>query len=611
MKTNPQKPTSGTALIVSMLVIFLVVVAIGVAMNLTTSTVRQTDASRDFSALRAAAEGALDYGYGVWTKRINSVYGPVSDTDLTASLGTTPVFPGLTYTSPLQLVGTDMYGRPMAGIPQKVRVNLPNYPGWIGLNTSYLASVKLSGQFPGGRTVQYGVKRSINYTVVPLFQSTAFFEDNLELYKTATMTIGGLVHTNSKAYVSSSRDAGSAQGATLTFTGNLSHVTGYIDGRWTDSGGQVRDAPPQAWLWSGYSANSSFPPSYPSGGIGSQLSQVSRIEPLGADAASLLHPPVDSNGNSTGDTNPNDDSFRELIEPPDTSGGYADPAGIAERRFYNKAGIRIHIDAQRNANGSYTYTPVITTQNGTSLTSAQRTALTSALSQQTIYDRREGQNIRVTTLDVGAVRTTLNAAAGFNSVIYIDQTDAVSGTVSSSDPHGIRLKNGSNLPTAGLTVASQNPVYIQGDYNTTNQSTRGSAAVLADAVTILSNAWVDSNSSGNLSARIAAPTTVNTAIVAGFLPSGWTNPNTGAQYGYSGGLNNFPRFLENWSATNFNYTGSMIELFTSQVNIGEWDTGSIYVPPVRVWNFDNNFTDSPPPGTLDAVTVGRGALARF
>jgi hypothetical protein len=104
---------------------------------------------------------------------------------------------------------------------------------------------------------------------------------------------------------------------------------------------------------------------------------------------------------------------------------------------------------------------------------------------------------------------------------------------------------------------------------------------------------------------------VNTAIVAGFLPSGWVDPKTGAQYGYSGGLNNFPRFLEDWTGKTFTYTGSMIELFTSQIATGQWDTGAIYQPPIRVWNFDSNFVGKPPPGSLDAVSIGRGPLVRF
>jgi hypothetical protein len=169
------------------------------------------------------------------------------------------------------------------------------------------------------------------------------------------------------------------------------------------------------------------------------------------------------------------------------------------------------------------------------------------------------------------------------------------------------------LPSGGLTLASLNPVYIQGDYNvgqTSDYSDRVPSAVFGDAVTILSNSWNDSNSASSLSSRQASNTTVNTAIVAGFLPSGWVN-EYGAQYGYSGGLNNFPRFLETWSGDTFTYNGSMIELFTSKIATGEWDTGSIYSPPNRNWNFDSQFIDNPPPGSLDAVTISRGSLARF
>ena len=138
------------------------------------------------------------------------------------------------------------YGAPIAS-PTYTLINLPGYAGWTGKNYGYHRERScLTGTTNGGRTIKYGAKRAINYSVVPLFQATAFFEDKLELYKTATMTIGGLVHTNSTAYVSSS----STSNPSLTFTGNLSYVNGYTDDA----------APPLAYLWSGYSANSAFPP---------------------------------------------------------------------------------------------------------------------------------------------------------------------------------------------------------------------------------------------------------------------------------------------------------------------------------------------------------------
>ena len=36
---------------------------------------------------------------------------------------------------------------------------------------------------------------------------------------------------------------------------------------------------------------------------------------------------------------------------------------------------------------------------------------------------------------------------------------------------GIRIKNGSYIPDGGFTVASNNPVYIQGDFNTGDTGT--------------------------------------------------------------------------------------------------------------------------------------------
>jgi len=69
----------------------------------------------------------------------------------------------------------------------------------------------------------------------------------------------------------------------------------------------------------------------------------------------------------------------------------------------------------------------------------------------------------------------------------------------------LRLVNGANtsmtnnLPTPGFTVASENPVYVLGNYNAYTGSNgfngpHSFSAVIADAVTLLSNAWDDNNS---------------------------------------------------------------------------------------------------------------------
>src|SRR5207253_806042 len=107
------------------------------------------------------------------------------------------------------------------------------------------------------------------------------------------------------------------------------------------------------------------------------------------------------------------------------------------------------------------------------------------------------------------------------SSIYVADNRSQSPT---SEP-GVRLVNGAALPSRGLTVSSPNPVYIQGDYNapaamrgTTNTLATKPASIVADAVTILSSDWKDANSSGGIGSRIASPTTVNAALVAGIVP---------------------------------------------------------------------------------------------
>ncbi len=337
------------------------------------------------------------------------------------------------------------------------------------------------------------------------------------------------------------------------------------------------------------------------------------MEPLGNEPSAAIN---------TTDPNPNNDGMRELIEPPNTT--CAAPPEFAKRRLFNKAGIRINI-----SNGTVT----VSGQNGTVLTPAQQSLIAGTLTAKTtIYDQREGKNVDVTSIDVGAFGDALSTGgvSGFNSVLYVNDT-----TPGAGNPTAVRLVNGGTLPVGGLTVASENAVYIQGDYNTGTTGTNFNAvpanglgnpdntaspvvsgytsrpaAVIGDAVMLLSNSWQDTNSSLDLTARPASNTTYNTVIVSGFMPSGY-QPATGAQYGYSGGANNFPRFLENWNSQYCTYYGSMVELFQSKTFTGQWDTGVIYRPPLRRWNFDTSYRATPPPGTLDATSWSRGTWARY
>ncbi len=201
---------------------------------------------------------------------------------------------------------------------------------------------------------------------------------------------------------------------------------------------------------------------------------------------------------------------------------------------------------------------------------------------------------------------------------------------------GVRLVNGTTLPgvydsvtpsnTKGLTIASENGVYVKGNYNATGvvatytgtntpyneflpqgTSVHIPAAIVSDAVTVLSNNWNDANSFVNpydKSLRVATTTTIRFAMIAGdTLSSKKVDPHQGSSTNSereNGGVHNFKRFLETWSGVYLNYAGSLINLFNSRNNNASFKCcNTVYNPPNRNWVFDSTFLDPTrlPPGT--------------
>ena len=599
---------SGSVLIGVLITVVVVTSLVGVSFVATNSAARMGGRAKEFVGVQRAAEATVEYGYGIWKQRIFAAGRPITTAEANATLSG-PSMSGFTYASvanngPLTISATDEYGAPTASAT-RVTTSLPDYPGWKGFASSYLVSAKVQAVGNLGSLEETGVRRRFQYVEVPLFQSMYFFEHNLEFYKHATMIVSGLVHTNSDLYAS-----GSSSG-TLTFNGNVSYVGNY----------STTSDPPYANTWNGWSPNAEITPTFPNG-ESIQVSKVQRYEPMGLNVATAIN---------TTDANPNNDSYREIIEIPKS--GFTDPPEIASRRLYNKAGLVVSVTGT---------TVTVTAKNGTVATTAQITAIKNAFSgKTTMYDQREGKTVDIANFDVSKITAALGSGgpSGFNGVLYLVDETPVTTTGSSPSPNQktIRLQNGGVLPNEGLSIASQNPVYVQGDYNsgatsaasaaltvpanltgnplnadspTVSGYTRKPAAIMADAVMLLSNSWNDANASSSVASRVASNTTYNMAIMAGFMPSGY-QPTSGAQYGYSGGAGNFSRFLETWSGKSCTYYGSMVELFQSGVFTGKWDTGNIYSPPLRRYNFDNNFSNTPPPGGTDAAVYTRGAWSKF
>lgn len=606
---------SGQALLVSLMALSVIAALTGTAILRTSGTARMAARATDYAEVERVSDGMIEYAYGVWKGEVQRQDRALSAYEVRNLPDGAPSFTGVTFDKPLMIKPVDAFGAPLEAVqgqdesevkPTRILTYLADYPGWKGFTFNYVASVGMQHTgSPNGPKA--GTRRYFQYTQVPLFQAMYFYEHNLEIYRPAPMIVGGLVHTNAKLFLSGSKDQ---NGAELTFQGNVSYVTG-----------KTSTEPPLGGpAWAGMNQtdakNNMETPTYSNGGESAQVSRVDRYEPLGTKAASVLNPT---------DSNPNNDTMRELIELP--VAGKTDPPEIAKRRMSTKAGIIMNIS------GSSTMTITVTTQNGTSLTADQTTALKAAVvGKTTIYDQREAKSVDIVNIDVSKATPVLNNASGFNGVLYV--YDSTPETSNDREPRTLRLQKGGILPNNGLTIASPNPVYVQGDYNTgttTNPNSvpannsgnpdntsspvvagyaRKPAAIIADAVMLLSNAWSDSKASQEVSSRVASNTTYNTAIMAGFMPSGW-QPPSGSAYGYSGGANNYPRFLETWTGKSCTYFGSMVELFESKVFTGEWDTGVIYRPPNRRWNYDPNFADNPPPGSVDAVVMTRGTWARL
>ena len=217
----------------------------------------------------------------------------------------------------------------------------------------------------------------------------------------------------------------------------------------------------------------------------------------------------------------------------------------------------------------------------------------------------------------------------------------------------IRLFDGEKLSTGGasgklsstkgITIASENMAYIWGNYNTngiTGIPSGGStlndggytgaqvpASIVCDAFFPLSKTWFDvlsalypegSADPYNLtgeSYRMADEklpstgqgTSVRAGIIAGTTISSLngTPGRNASGLRKSGGIINYPRFLEIWNdgttTNSWNYSGSFIPLFHSTQALSQWenDTSVIYLPPRRNWSFDQTFLSANklPPGT--------------
>lgn len=262
--------------------------------------------------------------------------------------------------------------------------------------------------------------------------------------------------------------------------------------------------------------------------------------------------------------------------------------------------------------------------------------LSGAAESQPYYIAGTTSNPVVCYSTTGSPSAEWNMVSGPRHVLRLVDGGMSSGAVSYLPPtNGTPATNG-----GGFTIASEEPVYVLGDYNTgandpfwpsenTTTTPHSAAAIIADTVTLLSNppannttptanvGWTDQESFTNPS-NIGSETVsgksfpgrpANTSWYRMAIASGksipWPSPTWAASndVGTDGGMHNFLRYLENRGANGaqVNYAGSMISMYYSQYDTGMFKCcNAVYgAPGKRNYFFDTLFLNpnNLPPGT--------------
>lgn len=406
---------------------------------------------------------------------------------------------------------------------------------------------------PQNSGITVSIHQIVARRLIPTFQHAVFYNDDLEVLPGADMTLSGRIHSNKDIYL----DAES--GKTLKIDSFSLHSAGNIYNQRKDTG-----------------------------------------LPVAGEVSIRV--------NKSGSPKYEDMDNLDSDDPEWTTESIDLWKGTVENSVHGVTKLTAPSVASIQPNGYYASNAQIViinntiTKGGVTLIEGTDYPVGTVTETTTLYNNREGQYIKATNIDLKKL-----SGVGYkkpngknydnnlpsNGLLYATRDDA-----GSSYEAGIRLINGNEIYRAnGLTIVSNDPVYLQGDYNTVNEKP---TSVVCDSVNLLSNSWSDSRSAQNLDSRVPTTTTVNSAFI-----SGVDNTTSGH---YNGGLENYPRLHEKWSGVQLNIKGSFVELWNSSVASGSWVYGSPqYTAPTRNWSYNNNFNDASklPPFTPWAVEIQR------
>ncbi|MFZ0828750.1 MAG: hypothetical protein WAO02_15135 [Verrucomicrobiia bacterium] len=571
MKTTStiQKPNqTGSALLLTLIMSAIALTLLAAAMSWSATNTRLTYRSAQYNQSVAAAEAATekvvtqinrDFLYGGESLVLNNLNSYRQNT--VPSSADSPYWSTWEFNDANGDIGQTYVQRTAAA--NYIELNSV-YAGLKGFASTYTI-VSHARNTATLQDVTGGVSQQLQLDNIPIFQFAMYSSGEMEISCGQPFDITGRVHSNGILYVEPDNS--------MTFESSVTAVTSILNQR------DPLDtrSPPTNYI-----------PVY-------------------------VHPdqkvaPVPSFTLPIGVTN-TPQAIREIIEPPPNG---EDPnSAVGRLRYYNQCDMLVVVsDAGIKASGGLVnnFQPNIPTNELAMFISTANS----------FKDWREGKIVQPIDIDIGKLTAwsltnsdLRPSLIGSNLTCVYVKDIRTPLTLPSANLGAVRVLNGLQLPPSGLTVATGRPLYVQGDYNTdsatkgtTNTSTTRPASLVADAITILSDNWSDANSTSGLGSRTASATTVNAAFLTGSVDTTLGH--------YSGGMENFPRFLETWTSIAFTYNGSMIKMFPSLYATNAWNNNNnIYKPPVRNWAYDANFDDPTklPPRTPSLQLVNRGQWA--
>ncbi len=584
-----------------LLVMFSIIILAGLS---AVSTMAKTS-SADYRASRAsyAAEGGADDIMSQLDAAMQD--GIINGQDI-AQL-TTPSLSGYRMT---QTTNT-------TGVPISRTISSGPFTGLYSLNQPIDISVTARDSSGNKATAVL----SVNAQTIPLFQFGVFYENDLEINPGAPLTFAGWVHTNGNLYVSSASASFQSQ---LTTPDSVFWNRKDVNNRL--SGVRINNAAGTPVLLD-FDSRSHFGPAFVTR---SQQRFSGRLMTSAHGVRSLKLPlPVNMPPVT-------------LVLPRDAN----DNQMVRDVKMAWKADWYMTIDA--TVFQTYAGDTTAMKLNFCNFVTIQRTGgmvtpTTAACRRifkprvNAFYEGREDLLPDLLDVHMDSLRIWSDSVPAQRAprIMYLEFTNT--NVTAQNDYVAVRLRQGTQLPmpstnadTGGVSIVTERPLYVLGDYNT---SVWRPAALMSDAVTFLSNppnvrmrdssglagrcngnsGWCDV-SQQVMAQRTSRGSTVHAAILAGHSPTPCDYARAGCGGGvYGGGLENFPRFLENWSGVTFRYTGSLVSLYTNRLSTGLWGNitnvgygaAAYYTPPTRAWSFDVNFRfpERLPPGTPSVGTV--------